>query len=646
MIHLKKLINNIFFDICGRAPTYNELEEYSHALLFKPNTHVWQDIFERHIRAQSKRFLVFDQTDAQEDDIDLTNKTLLVVGLVRNIANNIKYIKTLIEDLRKSFKKVVFYFYHNNSSDNSIDLLKSWMAQDKDVAGTFASDNVITVIDIPNKTIGNRIPMFARMRNQNVKDALAYFGCDFDFVLMTNTDFVGHVDSAGICKSLQLKNEWNIICGNCCFAKSYYHYDAYALRLLDESDNIRDIYSDFDKYYGINTLWLDRFYVFDAWTRVKSGFGDMCIIRMNGLMHAIDTCQGEICQVDETSPHICELISMCKRIGGPVWVSPYINYPATMSLEGVSYGNPICFVPRDAGFFSVFNFFVGMLLTGTRAYPCYKKQLFNALNNENKHFCYWSKHYDNAWFEYFEPVRYYHGDTEHDSNHIEKYRLSYGESAGGEFRLPLIYGKLMQDQTLFSSWRKGVNGVLRKYVKVKQNIIDEADKFWNDTIKPEQNVIGVHFRHPSHFVESGYIKVKDYFNAIDKLLLDHPQSKIFLATDTELGMMAFSFKYGDRVHWIPEIKRVDIDNILDWAHATRSGKADNMDFINGQGYQLHYTSCGLSDGTKLGKDVLKEVLCLSKCTWFVHCLSNVALAVSYFNPDVEMIMLPEKKPII
>lgn len=645
MIHLNRLVYSIFYEICGRPPTAPEFDEYSRKLLFQPSAHaaVCNEIYEQHIKSQSKRFLIFDKDEAVEQDIDISLKSLLVVGMVRNISSNLQNVKDLIHDLRKGFKKVSFFFYHNNSTDDSESKLREWMDGDIDIAGTFAPNNVVTVIDSQTKKIGNRIPMFARMRNQNIADAISHFGKSFDYVLISNTDLVGRVDTSGIFKSLRIADEWDVICGNCCFANSYYHYDAYALRLLGEPDDIRQVYTDFDKYYGINTLWLDRFHVFDAWTKVRSGFGDMCLIPASKLFTAIDNCKGEICKVDEGTPHICELISMCDNIGKNIWISPYINYPATMTLEGFSVPLPTYFVPRDAGFFSVFNFFMGQLMRGGRSYPYFYKPLFDERNKENKHFCYWSSKYENSWFAFFEPVKFYHGDTEHEDKAFLSYIPTSGEHAGGEFRLHTLYTRLMNDKDLFGPWRKSVNAIFRKFIHIRSDIIQSADKFWNSAFIKGSKVIGVHFRHPSHYVESGRHKMKDYFTIIDNILETYPDAKLFIATDTEFGLMTFSYKYGSRVSWIPGIERVDIDNILDWAHAKRkqASVADAMDFIDGQGFQLHYTKCGASDGTSLGKDVLKEVLCLSKCDWFIHTTSNVALAVSYINPDLNMIMLPK-----
>ena len=644
-------MNVCYYNIFGHNPADDEVEKYSQILQqFGPgelNKRLMQD----NLDTQIHKLCIFSKTDRYKEfnEVQVKNmlegRTLLIVGLVRNISHSLNHVKALIGDLRKYFKTVYFYFYHNNSSDNSVALLQQWMLDDPDVRGTFATDTTITVINAITNRIGNRIPMFAQMRNQNLTDALEHFDKkNIDYVCMANTDLVEEIDVQGIVKSFGLKADWSIICGNCCFQKSYYHYDAFALRLLNEPDDIRKIYPNFDRYYGKNSLWLNRLHMFDDWTQVKSGFGDICLIKMDALRSLPFT---TLCQVNENEPHICELISMCTRIPGSIFVSPYLTYPATASLEGEVYSPPVCFVPRDAGFFSVFNFLIGTIATGSRVYPYYNKQMFNTKNEFNKHFCYFSKEQENAWFEYFEPLTFYKGDTEHESQIFLSYNTTYGHFAGKEFRSHLEIPALFFSDK-FAAWRHNIHRIFTKYIKVQRPILECVNDFWTTTFKNRPDVIGVHYRHPSHFVESGKLFIRDYRKAIDAILISNPNAKIFLSTDSEFGVMVFKSIYNDRVSVFPDICRLEIDNILEWGFAKNTSYTtthEKDDFVNGKGYQLHYV--GAEDqqkstnqtGVKLGQDIIKETLSLARCRWLVHSISNIALAVSYINPDVQMCLI-------
>lgn len=576
----------------------------------------------------------------------LKTKTVMVMGLVKNIETSLDHVKKYINDLRTYFDRVVFYFYHNNSTDNSEYLLKQWMNHDEDVKGTFDENIEICVLN-EDGGIGNRIPVMAKMRNNNVKDAFTSFGTDFDYFIITNTDFVEDIDISGVIKSFNLVEPWSVICGNCCFTKSYYHYDAFALRFMEDEKNIEVLYPRFNIHYGKNGHWLNKIHIFEGWTKVYSGCGDMMIIEGQKFVQLWNgNNKNYICEVNESDPTKCELISLCEKIEGDVWVSPYIMHPSSMSLEGNLYLKPMQFVPRDAGFFSVFNFLMGSIVKGGRVYPYYNKTTFERINGENRHFCYWSESKENGWFEYFEPVQFYHGDEEHISNSFVTYSITQGEYADVEFRVSSSVQRLMCDKDRYGSWRMYVNKFFQKYIKIKQEITDDVNKFWMNTFQRFGSVVGVHYRHPSHYVEGGEIYLRDYFVVVDQLLEKHPYAKIFIASDNEFGIVAFEKRYGSKcVFYLPDIDRVDLDNILEWAHAKSKKDAhiDNMDFINGVGYQLHYTKCQNNEmSSKAGKDILKEALCLSKCKWLVHITSNVSLAVSYINPNIDMYTITEK----
>ena len=298
----------------------------------------------------------------------------------------------------------------------------------------------------------------------------------------------------------------------------------------------------------------------------------------------------------------------------------------------------LIFVPRDAGFLSCFNYFMGLLVKGYRPYPYYNlKSMLRLHNNNLRHFCYASVDIENCWFEFFEPVRFDEDDDVH--LHITKYphfRVSRGEQASSEFRYPLKTRQLVCS-THFAQWRRDVHDVFAKHIRLQPDVVARAARIY-DTFK--QNTIAVHFRHPAHSCEQGCLYFADYFKKIDQLLVAHPDSKIFLATDTELAIAAFVFKYGDRILYNKDCKRTSVDNILSWAFASHNNKPDALGFVNNVGYQIHNDSCTDKNfSTELGKDVLVDAICISECQYFIHATSNVSLFVSYLNPNINMIFL-------
>lgn len=149
----------------------------------------------------------------------------------------------------------------------------------------------------------------------------------------------------------------------------------------------------------------------------------------------------------------------------------------------------------------------------------------------------------------------------------------------------------------------------------------------------DNTYIGVHYRHPSHSCEQGYVYFQDYFKIIDSL---DQTAKIFLATDNDLGVIAFKDRYGDRIVYRKEAKRTNIDNILRWAYSSSKGKPDNQGFIDNEGFQVHYDS---KPSISMGIDVIVDTLCLARCGCFVHTISNIAQAVSYINPGIHMLTI-------
>jgi hypothetical protein len=301
--------------------------------------------------------------------------------------------------------------------------------------------------------------------------------------------------------------------------------------------------------------------------------------------------------------------------------------------------NKHCFVPRDAGFFSVFNFFVGGLVNGLHLYPLFNRdELVNRLGN-NQHFAYWTDSY-NCWFDYFEPMSYSSDDNMHTTEQYLTLPKHSGENAPEEFRNPVVFKALLQgDPQKFCEWRNNTHNVFNNTVKFKTELSNIVNNIWEQNFQNIDNIIGIHYRHPSHFVESGKIYLEQYFDSVDKILHEKPESKIFLASDSQFGIFAFIEKYQDRVIYIKNIDRLTMAEFLHWTFALADGSSDHVGFIRGQGYELHHKRVQQSNNKQMTIDLLTEVLCLSKCDQMINTISNIPLAISYINPKIEIITL-------
>lgn len=300
---------------------------------------------------------------------------------------------------------------------------------------------------------------------------------------------------------------------------------------------------------------------------------------------------------------------------------------------------PTAFVPRDAGFFSVFNFYIGTLIDGSYSYPLWNKEELLKLHGTNNHFAYWTAN-SNCWFDYFEPIKFFNEDITHITEEYLKLPRYSGEHSPDEFRLPQIINNLLKgDPKYFQEWRNKTHQFYKNFVKFKQEIVDEVEAIWHQHDMGSQNVIGVHYRHPSHFIESGKVYLEDYFIQIESLLEKYPDSKIFLASDSQFGIHSFTEKYSDKIIYIEDIDRLSMAEFLHWVFGLVDGKADHVGFINGKGYELHHKRVGENNNKKMTLDLLKEILCLSRCNQLINNVSNIPLAISYINPQVQIITL-------
>ena len=304
---------------------------------------------------------------------------------------------------------------------------------------------------------------------------------------------------------------------------------------------------------------------------------------------------------------------------------------------------PMIFIPRDAGFFSVFNYYIGLIYIGIKAYPLYNRQLFLTHNGDlNKHFCYWTQE-ENAWMSYLSPIVFHEGDDTHVNimNSISQMKITKGEQTPCEIRNPYFTKLLMTKKELWEIWRYRMNTVYTRYIHFSDKLSSRVDTFWNANVNKEKEyVIGIHYRHPSHHVESGRIYPSDYYQEVKKITTLLPDKdkdvKIFIASDNDLGIMAFNYYFD--CFYMSDVERCSLDSVLEWAFARGDGgKSDAVDFIDGVGYQYHYQKCANNDyDEKHGADVICETLALSRCDYVVHGISNIALAVSYINPHVIM----------
>jgi hypothetical protein len=570
--------------------------------------------------------------------LSVKNKKILVLSLVRNIVRqkSLTYIYTFIKNLQEQFSQSKFFFFSNNNQDSTVSQLALFKR-------TYPN-NIDYYIHTNEKfLLKDRIEYLSKYRDINFTKAINCFGTDFDYLIVFDSDLSDNIPINSIEESLQIYNiEWSAITGNHCYSLSEYYYDELAIRLENEDIDIRKKSHNFDNFYLKTAEWIKNIYIIKNWLKVKSAFGGISIYNMKEILDIYKKNNQTLYNIKGLPKDTAEHLAINLELKKNILINPNMKYTNNVPLSN-NMTPYTTFVPRDAGFFSVFNFFIGSLHSGMKTYPFLNKEaLLKTNNNINQHFCYWTDQ-DNCWFDYFEPIKFNENDENHTSDIYKSFSMHKGESSPKEFRIPKDTHLLMKNQNFFNMWRKNVNSTYTKYIKFNQEIIDSVNYFWDTNFIKDLPIIGIHYRHPSHFIESGKIFLEQYFEKIDNILTFNPDSQMFLATDTNFGIYAFKEKYGDKIKYISDIDRLTMSEFLEWCFSLASGKADNVGFINGKGYELHHKRVNLKNNKKMTIDLISEVLCLSKCRYLINTTSNVSLAISYINPNIEMIQLTNDK---
>ncbi len=156
-------------------------------------------------------------------------------------------------------------------------------------------------------------------------------------------------------------------------------------------------------------------------------------------------------------------------------------------------------------------------------------------------------------------------------------------------------------------------------------------------------MIGAHVRHPSHAVEQPGLAVPGvevYLERIRSLLRDRhiPEDSsgwgLFLATDQDRVLARFRDQFGDRVTAFQSFRRTtaEEDNRFQALAPTEQARDGN---------QLQHLVAADSGSwsTAMAEEVLLDALALSQCSAVLHVVSNVATAVAFMNPGVQMELL-------
>ncbi len=245
------------------------------------------------------------------------------------------------------------------------------------------------------------------------------------------------------------------------------------------------------------------------------------------------------------------------------------------------------------GMFSVFCSVAGFL-------DMYDKGKYAGIevNFEDKGLYYDPVHGPNWWNYYCEPIRF--GSTKR----AEVKRFSEAEI--GERAC----------HTEYNLSRERVHELIEKYIKVKKNILTKVDDFV-DKYFDGRYVIGIHYRGTDKRNEAPRIPYATVDHWVRECLQEGKGKKpiFFVATDEQEFLDHMIEKFPDRV-------------VYTNSERSRNGQPVHL-FGNGSPYEK-------------GEQAIVDALLLSKCKVLIRTSSNLSLWSTYFNPNLEVILLNSK----
>ncbi len=245
----------------------------------------------------------------------------------------------------------------------------------------------------------------------------------------------------------------------------------------------------------------------------------------------------------------------------------------------------------QVGMFSVFSYIAGVLHE-------YETHNYAGIEVDfEKLGLYYDPKYGPNWWEYYcEPIRL--GNKENAS--VKEFNAS-------EY---VTYAYFTQRQLN----RHQVNFLIRKYIKIRENIQNKIDQFIHQNFTG--SVIGVHYRGTDKITEVRRVSFEEVLVCLHKYIAEHNlhNYKIFVASD--------------EMQFIEFIQRSFKDAVISYS-TLRSDDEKSLHFKLSNNY-LH------------GEEAFIDCILLSRCNFLIRTSSNLSLWSTYFNPEIPVIELSSR----
>lgn len=206
---------------------------------------------------------------------------LVVCGLVRNAAQNLKRNLIKIELLKPYFESFKVIIYENDSTDNTKDILKKYKE-------SINSDSTIAIADFKEYPFQfgpfskHRVDLMSKYRNQYL-DKLKEFP-ETNYVLIIDLDVYDFsVDS--VLKCFKAEFQWDMVSA---FGVNFVDYNLfpvfYDIYAYTEEDNTRHHFSDFEEFRRQQRDLYKKYNKAKPWFQVTSNFNGLAIYTYESLM--------------------------------------------------------------------------------------------------------------------------------------------------------------------------------------------------------------------------------------------------------------------------------------------------------------------------------------------------------------------------
>ncbi len=311
--------------------------------------------------------------------------------------------------------------------------------------------------------------------------------------------------------------------------------------------------------------------------------------------------------------------------------------------------NKVVIPAHDGGLFSVFNVYMSFLVWSLQDDRCHavlpdwdQSRVSDRIgSSERTSFCYGKWSDGNIWTHVFEPP---FGCSVAEMNDVEFLyaRSRRSRTPFNHDREPLLTYHHAHDlyrSPGFARFRRQYHEAYRRHVSMRPDLTDSVNALLDERVD-SRRLLAAHVKHPSHIIEQPTELMAShtaYFDDIHQYLRDHaieaPSDswRIFLGTDQEATVSAFESEFGDHVVTFGDARRTTATE--DTRYVATAGDERGM-----VGFQVQNLVAASPDSwsTDMARDVLRDAASMARAEALFHVVSNVATAVSYMNPDLEM----------